>query len=134
MKIGLRKLALGLVSIVMGLGVSSAFGEVQNISGTWKLSVEKSGYGNRPKPKSALLSIEHREPALKYSVIGFDTEGKPFRSAFAGAIDGKEYPTTGNRNVGKGAFMHPWSKVFGLQVMEIRWKPTQWLFRKTANR
>jgi hypothetical protein len=101
MKNSLRKLAFGLVSIVMGLGVSSAFGEVQNISGTWKLSVEKSGYGNRPKPKSTLLSIEHREPALKYSVTGFDTEGKPFRSAFAGAIDGKEYLTTGNRNVGK---------------------------------
>jgi hypothetical protein len=97
MGIGLRKLALGLVSIVMGLGLSSAFGDVQNISGSWKLSVEKSGNGNRPKPKSALLSIEHREPALKYSVTGFDTEGKPFRSAFAGAIDGKEYLTTGNR-------------------------------------
>lgn len=101
MKVGLRRLALGVVSIVMGLGVSPAFAEVQNISGIWKLSIEKSSYDNRPKPKSALLSIEHREPALKYSVTGFDTEGKPFRSAFAGAIDGKEYLATGNRNAGK---------------------------------
>jgi hypothetical protein len=72
-----------------------------NTTGTWKLNVEKSDYGKRPKPKEATVTVEHKEPSLKYTVTGTDGEGKPMNIQFSGAIDGKEYPLIGSANVAK---------------------------------
>ena len=72
-----------------------------NTTGTWKLNVEKSDYGKRPKPKEVTVTIEHKEPSLKYTVTGTDGEGKPLNIQFSGAIDGKEYPLIGSPNVAK---------------------------------
>lgn len=72
-----------------------------NTTGTWKLNVGKSDYGKRPKPKEVTVTIEHKEPSLKYTVTGTDGEGKPISIQFSGAIDGKEYPLTGSQYVAK---------------------------------
>jgi len=60
--------------------------------------VEKSDYGKRPKPTSLTVNIDHKEPSLKYTVIGTDGQGKPINIQFAGAIDGNEYSLTGTPN------------------------------------
>lgn len=44
-------------------------------------------------PSTVLLTIEHNEPALKYSgTVTPTTEDAPTKFEFNGAIDGKEYP------------------------------------------
>ena len=79
------------LTCVLALGATSLLGAgVVNTSGTWKLNVEKSDYGKRPKPKDITVKIEHKEPSLKYTVTGTDGEGKPLNIQFSGAIDGKD--------------------------------------------
>jgi hypothetical protein len=68
--------------------------EVANLSGTWKLNVEKSDYGNMPKPKGTFtMKIEHTDPTLKWSRSGTDETGD-FSSEFTTVIDGKQRPFT----------------------------------------
>jgi hypothetical protein len=76
-----------------------------NMTGTWRLNVEKSEWGSRPKPVSVTLHIEHREPALSYhgTVVYAGEEARQF--VFAGALDGKEYRM--ERSFGRGtAVLH----------------------------
>ena len=69
--------------------------EVKNLSGTWKLNLEKSEAEGLPAPKGAvIIKAVHKEPALNYSVTSTDAEGKPINSTFDGAIDGKPYKDT----------------------------------------
>ena len=87
------------LTCVLALSVASLLGAgVVNTSGTWKLNVEKSDYGKRPKPKDITVKIEHKEPSLKYTVTGIDGEGKPLNIQFSGATDGKDYPVIGATN------------------------------------
>jgi hypothetical protein len=92
-------------AIVLSLGVSGLFGQVPDLSGTWQLNVEKSVWGKHPKPSSATVTIEHREPAFKYSgavTMQLGSETADRRSfSFDGAIDGKEYPIGGSAGEGK---------------------------------
>lgn len=83
--------------------------QTPGLSGTWQLNVAKSSWGKHPKPASAVLTIEHHEPELKYSgTVIFPTGvtgGEHARTfAFDGAIDGKEYPVTGTLGTGKMEF------------------------------
>lgn len=87
------------LTCILALGAASLLGAgAVNTSGTWKLNVEKSDYGKRPKPKDIMVKVEHKEPSLKYTVTGTDGEGKPLNIQFSGAIDGKDYPITGAPN------------------------------------
>lgn len=73
-----------------------AFGQTPNISGNWKLNVDKSKWGKRDKPTSIELSIEHNEPAFKYKGAVLNADGSDRREfTFDGAIDGKAYPANG---------------------------------------
>lgn len=86
-----------------------AAAQVPDLSGTWQLNVAKSAWGKHPKPASAVITIEHHEPELKYSgTVIFPTGvtgGEHARTfAFDGAIDGKEYPVTGTLGQGKMEF------------------------------
>jgi hypothetical protein len=74
--------------------------QVPNLSGTWRLNVEKSSWGKHPKPTGGTVVIEHQEPAFKYSGTvevenGTETSDGARSFSFNGAIDGKEYPVTG---------------------------------------
>ena len=80
--------------------------DVPDLSGTWKLNVQKSSWGKHPKPTSGTVTIEHHEPSLKYSGTvavehGSETDDSKGTFSFDGAIDGKEYPVTGVAGTGK---------------------------------
>ena len=81
-----------IVSCLWGLPVKAE--EAADLSGTWKLNVEKSDYGNMPKPKGSFtMKIEHTEPTLNWSRSGTDETGN-FSSEFTTVIDGKQRPFT----------------------------------------
>ena len=64
-----------------------------NITGTWKLNIEKSDFGNGPRAtKQSVFTIEHTEPKLKFTVEGYGTDGSRIDMSFDGAIDAKPYP------------------------------------------
>lgn len=93
--------------LFLAFGLSAA--PVSDLSGTWHLNVAKSRWGKHPKPISSVVTIEHHEPALKYSgTLHFqdgESGGEESRTfGFDGAIDGKEYPVTGNLVDGKMVF------------------------------
>ena len=112
------------LTCVLALGATSLLGAgVVNTSGTWKLNVEKSDYGKRPKPKDITVKIEHKEPSLKYTVTGTDGEGKPLNIEFSGAIDGKDYPVIGAaNNVAKASAKRAMPRAKMSRSSTIGWK------------
>jgi len=90
-----RALVTGCMPIFLMLWASPLNAQVLNLSGTWRLNLEKSDGGGLPAPKGVMVKIVHKEPALKYSVIGTDPQGQPMNFEFDGAIDGKPYKETG---------------------------------------
>jgi len=71
-----------------------------DVTGSWRLNVDRSVWGSRPKPVSVTLHIQHNEPALSYTgvVIYSGEDMRPF--SFTGAIDGKQYAM--DRSLGPG--------------------------------
>jgi hypothetical protein len=66
-----------------------------NLSGTWKLSLTKSNFGELPGPVSQIDTIEHSEPSVK---IGIDQKGGmmgDFTTTEALTTDGKESTSAG---------------------------------------
>lgn len=95
----LRRFRAAVLLAALSVGVCSA--QVADLSGTWRLNVQKSRWGKVQKPFSVLVTVEHKEPLLKYSGTMVYSGGEDTRTfAFNGAIDGKEYPIT--RPIGKG--------------------------------
>ena len=89
MRLPFKVLAVALVSVF----VMAA--EVANMSGNWTLNVKRSKWGKKPPPQSVSITIDHKEPQLKYTgVVTQSTESGPTKFEFAGAIDGKEYVVT----------------------------------------
>jgi hypothetical protein len=86
----------------VGLLVAGACAaEVVNMSGTWALNVEKSKWGQVPKPVSVVVTVDHKEPAISYTGRIVQVDGEESREfTFQGAIDGKAYPL--QRNLGDG--------------------------------
>lgn len=88
-------------SVVMFLAVALDASSMQaNLTGNWRLNIDKSDWGTKPKPLSVVLSIEHKEPILTYSgsVMYAGEDTRDF--GFFGAIDGKPY--TMARSFGNG--------------------------------
>lgn len=91
----LKALVLIVVFILAGLWTMSVNAEVLNLSGTWKLNVDKSDFGNMPTPTViVIIKIEHKEPNIKWSTPVFDQEGNKTSSDFTTVIDGKQRPYT----------------------------------------
>lgn len=88
------------LSITAGLGLA----QTPDMSGTWRLNVEKSAWGKRSKPSGATVTIEHREPSFKYSgdiATGLGSESADRRTfVLEGVIDGKEHPVSGSAGEG----------------------------------
>jgi hypothetical protein len=96
----LRFLLAAVTAAAFSLSISQA--QVINITGTWRLNVEKSRWGKIQKPVSVVVTIEHNEPALKYSGTMVYSEGEDTRTfSFDGAIDGKWYPGPRSYATGK---------------------------------
>lgn len=88
-----------LVSILCGSLLSAA---VADISGVWKLNLQKSKFDKDAAPLSVQLTIQHREPSLKYSgTVQRSQESSPDTFAFDGAVDKKIYPVTENQKTGR---------------------------------
>lgn len=90
------------VSLVLSaLSTGLCIGQVPDLSGVWRLNVEKSTWGSMRKPTSVMLDVQHREPLLEYSgtVVYANEDSRDF--VFKGAIDGKPHPMT--RSFGSGS-------------------------------
>jgi hypothetical protein len=84
---GLRHAVFALF-ITAGIAVA----EVANMSGTWVLNLERSRFGDNPRPANVVLTVQHNEPALKYSgTVNHPNEGHIIEFQFDGAIDGKPH-------------------------------------------
>lgn len=77
---------------------AAAFADPVNMTGTWKLNLQKSKWAQKPAPMREELKIEHNEPKLKYTGTVVDTGENETTYVFDGAIDGKDYPV----KVGQG--------------------------------
>ena len=86
-------------SLAFATGICPA--QTPSLAGTWKLNVEKSRWGARPKPVSVVVNIEHSEPSVKYSGRVVDAREELREFSFSGTIDGKEYPATMSGGEGK---------------------------------
>jgi hypothetical protein len=88
------------LAIALALTLSAA--EVANMSGAWKLNVKKSKFDKNAAPLNVMLTIQHQEPALKYSgTVQGSQEGHPDTFEFNGAIDEKIYPVKENAGTGR---------------------------------
>lgn len=98
-----RRGVLGVAATLLAASVGSAqAADVANMSGKWRLNIEKSDWGKKPRPNSVEIDIEHHEPALKYSGKVTDAQGGVSTFAFDGAVDGKTYSVkedNGTRNM-----------------------------------
>ncbi|HKU27096.1 MAG TPA: hypothetical protein VJQ54_16595 [Candidatus Sulfotelmatobacter sp.] len=73
--------------------------------GTWKLNLEKSDFGQAPKPKSERLFVSEASPTVvKWRASGVGADGKPMHISYAGAADGKPYPVKGSPRVNTIAY------------------------------
>ena len=88
-----RTIAYAFLALSVGLWATPVRAQVSNLSGTWKLNLKKSDFGNGPRPtKSSVYKITHKEPNLKFTVTGWGTDGTRLDMSFDGAIDGKPHP------------------------------------------
>jgi hypothetical protein len=71
------------------------------MSGIWKLNAEKSEWRGVRRPLSVVVTVEHREPMLKYSGWVTYPDSPPRGFSFDGAIDGK--PHAALRSYGPGS-------------------------------
>ena len=86
-------LFVALVTCLSVLAANAQTTKPADLTGTWKLNIEKSDFGGRPKPtKQSIFTIEHAEPKLKFSVEGHGSDGSRIDMSFVGAIDEKPYP------------------------------------------
>jgi hypothetical protein len=84
------------LTFLMAAGL--VFAEAANMSGTWALNIERSRFGDNPHPSNVVLTIQHNEPALKYSgTVNHPNEGHIIDFQFDGAIDGKTYTVKEDR-------------------------------------
>ena len=94
MRTATRALVPGCIALFLILWASPLNAKARDMSGTWTL--EDGDGSGLPGPKGVVIvKIVHKEPALKYSITGTDSEGKPMNFGFDGAIDGKPYKDTG---------------------------------------
>jgi hypothetical protein len=89
-----------LVPAFLSAALGVCAGQPANLSGNWHLNIEKSHWGNKVKPQSVALFIEHQEPVLRYSgtVTHVNEDTRDF--TFDGAIDGQPYSIVGSGGAG----------------------------------
>lgn len=91
------------VGFIILAAVSTAIGAAQapNFTGFWKLNVAKSTWGQKQAPAVVMVEIDHAAPVLKYSGDVVDVHGDGRHFEFAGATDGREYPSVRAGREGK---------------------------------
>jgi hypothetical protein len=66
-----------------------------DLSGTWKLNVQKSDAGSQRAPQSVVVTVVHNEPAIKWTGEFVDAQGQSHPISVDGIIDGKPRPDKG---------------------------------------
>jgi hypothetical protein len=61
--------------------------QATNLSGLWKLSIEKSEFGGAAVPRSIEVSVEHDEPSIRYSGTFIDLDGTSASFEFEAILD-----------------------------------------------
>ena len=90
------KTFLSILATLLWLGLSSTLLAADASLGTWKLNLAKSKYSPGPAPKSATLTLEAAEGAVKRTGESVDAEGKKTSYSWTAKHDGKDYPVTGS--------------------------------------
>src|SRR5262245_57748440 len=76
--------------------VESTLAQGDTLLGTWKLNAEKSTFVPGPPPKQQVRTYtDVGSGAVKLSVEGLDSGGKPYAFSATPTLDGKDYPMTG---------------------------------------
>ena len=89
------------LSLLLCVSLVSA-ADVANMTGAWKLNVQKSKFDKNAAPLNVLLKIEHAEPSLKYlGTVTGSQEAHPDTFEFSGAIDEKIYPVKETPDTGR---------------------------------
>jgi hypothetical protein len=97
MKAPAKLLALSVLALFPELCLAQA----ADLSGVWKLNVEQSRWGKRPKVVSCMVTIEHREPSVRYYGTVVDASQELRHFDFSGTVDGKEYAANTDFGPGK---------------------------------
>ena len=96
------KALIGIAACLLLCAPLLSAADVANMSGVWKLNLEKSKFEKDTAPLNVQLTIVHNEPAIKYSgTVHRDQASSPDTFEFAGAIDEKIYPVTENSKGGR---------------------------------
>lgn len=104
--------------LAAGLACIALAADVQNMGGSWKLNLDKSKWGNRDKPTSEELNVEHNEPAIKYKGSVIDANATDHRDfQFDGAIDDKPHSAEGPDGPGT------------MTIHRVNAYTTKWTFR-----
>jgi hypothetical protein len=91
----MRFTALAALSFGICLAQSPTF------SGLWRLNTARSHWGEKQVPASVTVEITQQGESLKYSGAVMNALGDERQFEFAGACDGKEYPTVRETGPGK---------------------------------
>jgi len=84
---------VGGASAVSAAAAKVSNGARPNLTGTWKLNVNKSDFGVMPPPDSQVDVIDHKEPVLKVKVSAEGAQGKQ-EYELNSTTDGKEATNT----------------------------------------
>jgi hypothetical protein len=70
-------------ALLLILAFSAQAAKVPNLSGTWRLQVEKSDFAAQPPARSRVLVIHHRDPQLRIQVTEVNAAGVESKPAVA---------------------------------------------------
>lgn len=79
-----------------------------NMTGVWRLNIDKSDFGNGPRPdrdKLSVFTVSHSEPAISFTVSGWGTDNSSLNMSYSGALDDKFHPMSWN---GQSAELKLW--------------------------
>jgi hypothetical protein len=96
MKIAQSIVVAGAVAIATTAILATAVAQADPHSGTWVLNVAKSTYSPGPPPKEQTSVYAVDSKSVKVATKGTSADGKSTVTDFTAAIDGKDYPVTGN--------------------------------------
>lgn len=93
-----RSIVLAIVALagVVATGTPVRAQNTDPMLGTWVLNLAKSKYSLTPAPRSQTRTYSMSGAMVKFTLEGVGADGKPAKSEYSAAYDGKDYPLTGN--------------------------------------
>jgi hypothetical protein len=79
--------AARLVRLLNGAGGSFPESTVTNLSGIWRLNLERSDFGGGLAPRKIDVRVEHNEPCIQYAGALIDSEGASIQFEIEAVLD-----------------------------------------------